>query len=455
MTFATNPTLPLGGANWAPFTFFGVTWQNIVVVQNANGSLTLNTGNMGDNYGGQLCSAVFDATQQDYMRGHAFGGGAFFEATLSFTGAPSTTGVSFWSNDIESMAGSSAGDFTLRQWPGQVAGYGDWIEFDFPEFNTGNATQYGQGIHNWYSNVANTDVNTGSYPGFVSPVTVPPGTDFSQPHKYGFLWVPATGSIAPPTNVFGNTSLTGAVVGSPGTLPTGFDATTQAQGLLFQVIGAGTDGTTGNAFVDLRMHGTGAGTGDCNIYLSGLNGTATQPSTNCTLQVGLAIVGGSTANLTGIFIASNDLDSSHGFIQGAAFQNVSLTGTVQTFTPGLVTTAATAFNTFSIGLGNPTSGQPVDITVRIEVPQVLQATPNGPPQGYAKWFFDDVQIGTTVFWNKYNAALAPPPAPGTTAFSVADTRHFALNIGLGDTANPVTIYSVSVWQTTAANNIVQ
>jgi hypothetical protein len=203
------------------------------------------------------------------------------------------------------------------------------------------------------------------------------------------------------------------------------------------------------------MHGTGAGTGDCNIYLSGLNGTATQPSTNCTLQVGLAIVGGSTANLTGIFIASNDLDSSHGFIQGAAFQNVSLTGTVQTFTPGLVTTAATAFNTFSIGLGNPTSGQPVDITVRIEVPQVLQATPNGPPQGYAKWFFDDVQIGTTVFWNKYNAALAPPPAPGTTAFSVADTRHFALNIGLGDTANPVTIYSVSVWQTTAANNIVQ
>ena len=268
-TLAANPTLPLAGANWAPFTFFGVPWMNIVVTTNADGSLTMTTGNMGDSYGGQLCTAVYDATQTDYFRGVAFGGGAFFEATISFTGTPNITGVSFWANDIESMAGGSEGDLTRRQWPSQAAGYGDWIELDFPEFDTGSATQYGQGIHNFYGTAGSPqDVNTGSYPGFVSPITVPGGTDFSQPHKYGFLWVPATASA----------------------------------------------------------------------------------------------------------------------------------------------------------------------------------------QGSAQWFFDDVQVGTTVHWNQYNAANAPPPVQGTSAYSIMDTRHFALILGLGSSSNPMTIHAVSVWQASASSN---
>jgi len=178
------------------------------------------------------------------------------------------------------------------------------------------------------------------------------------------------------TNVFGNSTLAGAVAGSPGTLPTGFDATTQANGLAFQVVNTGTDGTTGNTFVDLRMHGTGTGV-DCNIYLSGLGGTATQPTTNYTMSIGLAIVGGSTANLAGIALASNNLDSGHNFISGAVFDGLTLTASLSTFTTSFATTGTNAFNSFGIDLETPTNGQPVDITLRIEFPQLLTSSGSG------------------------------------------------------------------------------
>lgn len=200
LTLGSNPTVsPLTG-NIQPFNFFGTSWQSIGVTQNGDGSIAI-TGQPPPAFGNQLCSAAFNTIDgAPYMLGHAFGGGGYFVATLSMaTTPPSNLGASFWANDIESMGGGSDSDTTLRQWTGQAAGYGNWIEIDAPEFDVGNTTQMGHGMHNFYGipNVTcgagvTCDVNTGSYPGFISPVTVPSGTNFTQLHRYGYLWIPAT-----------------------------------------------------------------------------------------------------------------------------------------------------------------------------------------------------------------------------------------------------------------------
>ena len=176
------------GANWVPFAFLGTEWTNIGVVQNSDGSITLN--GAGEIYGNGVTTAVPPGSAGNTSwQGIAFGGGGYFEATMAFNGP-----ASFWANDFESMGYSSAGDLTERQWPGQAAGYGDWIETDFAEFDTTNA--YGFAMHNWYGTPDNpqgtSTLGSGSTVTPGGPLGPPAGTDYTQPHKYGFLWVPAT-----------------------------------------------------------------------------------------------------------------------------------------------------------------------------------------------------------------------------------------------------------------------
>ena len=175
-TFGPAVTL---GSNWQKFNFFGVDPGSVGVTQNADGSVTIAGG--GDNYGAQLSTASVGSTPHSFT-GIAFGGGGYFQAVMSFTGP-----ASFWANDIETMDGISTGAGP-NQWPGQAAGYGDWIEADFAEFDATGV--YGLGIHNWFGAVGSgNDTNTGPISG--SPV-FPPGANYTQPNTYGFLWVPAT-----------------------------------------------------------------------------------------------------------------------------------------------------------------------------------------------------------------------------------------------------------------------
>ncbi|HYZ20876.1 MAG TPA: hypothetical protein VE690_01850, partial [Rhodopila sp.] len=175
-TFGPNVSV---GSNWQKFSFYGVNPATVNVTQNSDGSVTINPG--GDNYGGQLSTASVDPTAGSFQ-GIAFGGGGYFQATMSFNGP-----ASFWANDIETMNGVSEGRGP-NQWPGQPTGYGNWIEADMAEFDSPGV--YGVGIHNWYGSVGSgNDTNTGPISG--SPV-YPAGADFTNPNTYGFLWVPAT-----------------------------------------------------------------------------------------------------------------------------------------------------------------------------------------------------------------------------------------------------------------------
>jgi hypothetical protein len=169
------------GSSWQKFNFYGVDPAKVnVVTQNGDGSVTIN-GSAND-YGAALSTASVSGVAGGKFRGIAFGGGGYFEATMSFDGP-----ASFWANDIETMNGASVGAGP-NQWLRQAKGYGDWIEVDMAEFDT--AGVYGFAIHNWFYLVGSgKDTNTGPISG--SPV-FPAGADYTKPNKYGFLWMPAT-----------------------------------------------------------------------------------------------------------------------------------------------------------------------------------------------------------------------------------------------------------------------
>jgi hypothetical protein len=155
------------GSNWHPFSFFGTDPASVVTAENADGSVSIVGG--GNDYGAQLSTASATGAAP-YFTGTAFGGGGYFEITMA-TGGP----ASFWANDIETMAGITAGDLTVSQWSGQAAGFGDWIECDFSEFDTTGV--YGFAMHNWYgvvgSGVGTSTLNSGS------PAS-PPGAVYTQ-----------------------------------------------------------------------------------------------------------------------------------------------------------------------------------------------------------------------------------------------------------------------------------
>ena len=78
---------------------------------------------------------------------------------------------------------------------------------------------------------------------------------------------------------------------------------------------------------------------------------------------------------------------------------------------------------------------------------------HGSRQGYAKFFFNGVQVGNTITWNQYNPSAGPPPSTSNgTAYSVLDKLHLALILGTGTTTSN-TVYDVEVWQASAADDI--
>jgi hypothetical protein len=70
--------------------------------------------------------------------------------------------------------------------------------------------------------------------------------------------------------------------------------------------------------------------------------------------------------------------------------------------------------------------------------------------GYAQAYFDDAKVGPLYTWRLYQ----PGDSQGQTGpqrYAAADRQHLQLIVGTG-TANPMTVYGVSVWQRPGAMN---
>jgi phage-related protein len=66
-------------------------------------------------------------------------------------------------------------------------------------------------------------------------------------------------------------------------------------------------------------------------------------------------------------------------------------------------------------------------------------------QGYFKFYFDETQVGSTVFYSQFTTQT-PPPTTGTFwTYGVLDNQSAVLTLGSG-TGSPVKVVAVNVWQ---------
>ncbi len=78
-------------------------------------------------------------------------------------------------------------------------------------------------------------------------------------------------------------------------------------------------------------------------------------------------------------------------------------------------------------------------------------------QGYMKWYFDGVQVGETLYWDKYSGTTlfdGTFPPTGAQIGAVIDIQHFMPIFGDSNPNTPMTINSVRIWQASGANNII-
>jgi len=164
------------GVPWVPFDLDGTHPAALKMKDHKDGSVTLAGG--GNGYNAHL--GTVHSGGLDGWTGVAYGGGGYFEATLSIAGDTyqgygvrgSDGWPAWWAYTIELARGKVA------------AGY----EPDFMEFFS--PTHYTGSIHKWGDPSLGKN---GELAAAVLPeMDLPAGTSWSEPHRYGFLWVPAT-----------------------------------------------------------------------------------------------------------------------------------------------------------------------------------------------------------------------------------------------------------------------
>jgi hypothetical protein len=205
-TYGPKPTL-VTSTTTAPNTAGLFAWDFVreatggSASANSDGSISIvGGGTQGNN--SQVASAKSGSAAGSF-EGIAFGGGGYFEAVLKFDGwrgqsanrkSQSGGWPAFWGMAVEHLAITGE-----DQVPGQAAGFENFIEMDFMEYDLENGQRndevYGGTLINWYGLWKKTCPDSycaiqNSYASKIRPLTST--VNFSDYHAYGALWVPAT-----------------------------------------------------------------------------------------------------------------------------------------------------------------------------------------------------------------------------------------------------------------------
>lgn len=165
-------------------------------------------------------------------------------------------------------------------------------------------------------------------------------------------------------NLLTNSVQGGAAVG---VLPTNWTSNGTPTGTIVNV---GTDVTTGLPFVDVQWSGTTSGTHADFAFDGFLVSTG---STAYCASAYLAIVGGSTTNISSVQIITDDWTSSDSFLAAIITTTCSLTSTLTQFS-GHASTAATGLRVTTGLQINWTAGNAINITIRVAGAQIEAGT---------------------------------------------------------------------------------
>ncbi len=179
------------GFDWYVGNFFNPAPLNPITF-NGRGIATINGSAGNSNLQISTAGLKVMGTPASGWVGTAFGGGAYFEASLRFD--PALVDVNngwpaWWSMSIEHLA-----SLPERQWIGQVPDYWHFSEVDFFEYDMPQTVPnvFG-GTVNEYWGVYNTPSWTENiFPSYMRKL--PANARLSDFHRYGCLWVPAKGS---------------------------------------------------------------------------------------------------------------------------------------------------------------------------------------------------------------------------------------------------------------------
>jgi hypothetical protein len=172
------------------------------------------------------------------------------------------------------------------------------------------------------------------------------------------------------TNSIRNNTMVGAVAGTPGTLPTNW--ITSLNGLTRTVVGSGT--VNGISYLDIRFNGTTSGSGQTEVKFDG-NASITGVSAGqvWTQTAWVAVVNGSTANISGSKLTINEYSAGPTYLRTAtnAF-NILAGGSTFTRVGGASTNGALTTILEPVLTVECTSAVAIDITLRIGLPQLEQ-----------------------------------------------------------------------------------
>lgn len=211
-----------------------------------------------------------------------------------------------------------------------------------------------------------------------SGVLVPETTDVAR-FEYDPVTLAPRGLLieAAATNGIRNSTMQGAVAGTPGTLPTNWSFNSTG-GLTQSVVGVGT--INGIPYIDYRYQGTSTDAGGSNQYLETTTQIVAALSQNWTVSAYVALVAGSLSGGVTMKLGAVQRTSAGGAAAGGGGSS-NLDGSA--FSPTATLTrysAPVSLNSSDAAYIQPkfsfvyTSGAAIDFTLRIGLPQMVQAS---------------------------------------------------------------------------------
>jgi hypothetical protein len=172
------------------------------------------------------------------------------------------------------------------------------------------------------------------------------------------------------TNSIRNSTMVGAVAGTPGTAPTNWPVSGSANGITLEVVKTGTE--DGIPYIDLKYSGTPTGGNNLSIVFEEGNTISASASQTWTLSAYVQLVGGSFANISPA-LSHLTLNAGGGvqnltqaLTTGGSNLNSSRQSYTATFSASMITHVLPRIR---VGY---TVGSPIDFTLRIGLPQQEQ-----------------------------------------------------------------------------------